>query len=488
MKIKKIALLVAVGMSSAPAFATNGMNLAGYGPVSESMGGVSAAYDNGNAGMINNPATLAMMPSGNSRLDIALGDLMPKVSSVGVNSTAKDFFMPAFGYVRKDGNLAWGAGVIPQGGMGTDYSTGSFWGTMGVFGAGSAADLATAQNTKRNMSEVGVGRILFPLAYQVNDNLNIGGSVDFVWAGMDTKWLIDGAHFGDLTGLGGGAHIFGTASGSLLTTVAGGIGASGPLTGLAYGYFDFERSGKFHQQATANGWAGNIGFTYKLSPQLTIGGVYHGKTSLNDMQTGDSSATMTMGAHFNAAGDMTVAVPGKVTIHNFQWPETYSLGLSYRPNSQWLVSADYKRINWAAVMKSLRMTFTADSGAANTAMGIAGKSLDIDYFQNWKNQNVLQLGAEYKPNDAWTFRFGTNIANNPIPDQYVSPLFPAIYKTHYTFGFGYAFSKVSSFDFSYVYTPNVSATNNWSAAGGGTTNQNITVGGGGWTAMYSYRF
>lgn len=60
MKIKKVvASLFAAGVMVSPlAYATNGMNLAGYGPVSESMGGVSMAYDNGTAAVINNPATL----------------------------------------------------------------------------------------------------------------------------------------------------------------------------------------------------------------------------------------------------------------------------------------------------------------------------------------------------------------------------------------------------------------------------------------------
>ncbi len=29
--------------------------------------------------------------------------------------------MPAIGYVRKDGNLTWGAGMMSQGGMGTEW-------------------------------------------------------------------------------------------------------------------------------------------------------------------------------------------------------------------------------------------------------------------------------------------------------------------------------------------------------------------------------
>ena len=45
------------------AFATNGMNLEGYGPIAHGMGGASMAYDNGTAAIMNNPATLACGPS-----------------------------------------------------------------------------------------------------------------------------------------------------------------------------------------------------------------------------------------------------------------------------------------------------------------------------------------------------------------------------------------------------------------------------------------
>ena len=81
MKVKTIAALLAATGAAAPAFATNGMDMEGYGPVATGMGGASYAYDNGTAGLINNPATLALMPAGTARLDIAVGGLHPDVTS-----------------------------------------------------------------------------------------------------------------------------------------------------------------------------------------------------------------------------------------------------------------------------------------------------------------------------------------------------------------------------------------------------------------------
>ena len=73
-----------------------------------------------------------------------------------------------------------------------------------------------------------------------------------------------------------------------------------------------------------------------------------------------------------------------------------------------------------------------------------------------------------------------NYANNPIPDQFMNPLFPAIEKSHVTLGAGYMFTKASSVDASFTYAPEVKQTNG----------QQVTVAHSQTNAqvMYSYRF
>src|SRR5450759_4773057 len=99
---------------STTVFATNGMNMEGYGPIATGMGGASMAYDNGTAAVMNNPATLGLMPDGN-RLDVALGYLGPNVTASApgasdAKSSANAFFMPAIGWVAKSGPYAYGVG------------------------------------------------------------------------------------------------------------------------------------------------------------------------------------------------------------------------------------------------------------------------------------------------------------------------------------------------------------------------------------------
>ncbi len=214
MQLKKLtAGLAVLGMTvPALALATNGMLMEAYGPIAAGMGGAAMAYDNGTAALANNPATLALMADG-SRVDVMVGYVGPDVeTSMGVGKSSADaFYMPAFGYVNKQDKLAYGAGIYGQGGMGTEYANG-------------------------DMAQVGVGRVIFPVAYNVDDRLNVGGSVDIVWAGMDMVVTGYGIDFKD----------------------------DSDFTGAAKGY----------------SLAAKLGFTYKLNETLTVGGVYQTAANL----------------------------------------------------------------------------------------------------------------------------------------------------------------------------------------------------------------
>lgn len=451
-KNKIVLLLCAAGVMTSPlAHATNGMNMEGYGPVASAMGGASMAYDNGTAAVMNNPATLGLMSEG-SRVDVALGVLAPSITAShagmpSVDSSATSFLMPALGYAQKSGKFTYGAGVFSQGGMGTEYAANSF--------------MAAGTNEKVR-SEVGVGRFIVPLAYQVDDKLTLGGSLDFVWAGMDLKMAMPGTGFMDLIS----TKTYGSASGSMIS-VMGGFGLAGGCTAtvtancLASTRVDFSDNSAFTGQAKGNGGAFKLGGTYKVSSQLTLGATYHSKTALGDLTTNGASMSMNV-VSVTALGGASASIPvsGSVSVRNFQWPQTFGFGAAYQASNDLLLVADYKRIGWKSVMQGFNMTFTADATQASPfATSLAGKVVDMSLYQNWVDQNVIQLGGAYKTTDALTLRAGVNLANNPVPDKYMNPLFPAIAKNHLTLGGGYAVSKKSAVDFSYVYVPKVSATN-----------------------------
>jgi len=416
----RLGLSLALALSFPPAFATNGMNMEGYGAVATGLGGASQAYDNGTAAMMNNPATLALMPEGR-RADLAYGFLGPTVEAgfggARARSKADAFSMPAFGWMRKKGDLAWGFGIYGQGGMGTEYGGDSF------MSAGSGL-------TTR--SELSVGRMIFPVAYTVSPKLSVGATLDFVWMGLDLQMAMSRAQINAMPGLDQGS--FGGSLASSLPALLPN------LTDVAY--FNFSNDNKFTGQAKAYGVGAKLGLVYQASPDLGIGASYHSETRVGNMRT-DHAELRTI------SGGTVTSISGRISVIDFQWPETYGLGLAYRTTDRWLLVADYKRLQWASVMRGFRMRFDADSGG----------NLDLTLNQNWKNQDVWMLGAAYQASPQWTLRAGVNLANDPVPDHYMHPLFPAIIKSHATLGAGYAIDKDSGVDFGLAHGFKVESTN-----------------------------
>ena len=478
-KLSFFAVLVTT-FGSSSVIATNGMNLEGYGPVAAAMGGASMAYDNGTAAVMNNPATIGLM-SAPHRMDVAVGNLGPDITatlnaaSMSADSSATSFIMPAFGWAMKNGKMTYGVGVFAQGGMGTEFGSNSWMSNPG--------QQAISPNLV-NRSEVGVGRALVPLTYQVTDQLIVGGSVDFVWAGMDLKMGMNEAQFGDLANP--ASQQQGMASGTLVDgfNALYEKGAGTGISQLHYAHFDFSNSSDFTGEAFGKGFAGKLGLTFKVNDMISIGATYHSKTNLSDLET--SNATMTMAVNGDgglmsggaATGytDMTIPVTGKISVNDFQWPATMGVGVAVTPMKGLMLVADVKQIGWADVMKNFDMTFTADNVATNG--NFAGAVMDMKLFQNWEDQTVYSVGGSFAVTDELTVRGGANRGKNPIPSTYLNALFPAIVQNHITAGVGYKLRGGSNVDLSVTKALEAKVT-----SAGGVTSAHAQFN---WQFMYSH--
>jgi long-chain fatty acid transport protein len=389
MQLNKLAAtLAAVGLAvPSLAMATNGMVMEAYGPIAAGMGGAAMAYDNGTAALANNPATLGLMADGN-RLDVMVGFVGPDVeTSMGMGKSQADaFYMPAIGYVKKQGKLAYGVGIYGQGGMGTEYANG-------------------------DMAQVGVGRVIFPLAYSVNDRLNVGGSVDVVWGGMD---------------------------------LVADLNADGTKD------INFKDDSDFTGKAKGYSLAAKLGFTYKLDDALTVGGVYQTAGNLPDLKGGGYK------------------------VEGFDMPAMLGFGLAWQANERLMVTADVKDVMWGSSM--------------NTVTIYQNGMVVAPFKQDWDDQIVLALGLAYRFSDAFTGRVGYNHGKNPIPDQNVNYLWPAIMEDHYTVGFGYAFNKQSELNFGLSYAPEVSVTGTGPTPPYGNAGMTIEHSQVNWQLMYSHTF
>lgn len=482
--LKSILVLATASLMTIPQIssATNGMNMEGYGPIATGMGGASMAYDNGTAAVMNNPATLGLMEDGETKLDVAVGTLSPTISSSTpgqpkADSSADLFVMPALGWVSKKGAISYGFGVFSQGGMGTEYKANSY------LAAGSG---------EKVRSEVGVGRLSFPLAYTVNSKLNIGGTIDYVWAGMDLKMAMPGAAFGDFTSL--GTQAYGTAGGSLVQGLVQAIAGGGLSPNWVR--FDFSDGSDFTGEAKGSGVGAKIGAVYKISDTVKIGGTYHSKTSISDLTTSNAGLSMNVndtgaGVCGGAGTSCTIGFNGKMKVKNFQWPDIFAFGAAFEATKDLMLVADYKYINWPSAMKDFNMIFTASADQADpVAQGFVnsgGTTVDVTLFQDWQVQNVLQLGGAYQTTKDLVLRAGVNLSNNPVPDKFVNSLFPAIIKNHVSLGAGYTFSPAHSLNLAYVYAPGVKV-NATDPTTGAKTGSEITHSQSNWQFMYSYTY
>jgi long-chain fatty acid transport protein len=457
-----LATFAAASLTS-PLVATNGMNMEGYGPVATAMGGTSMAFDNGTAAVINNPATLGLMAE-RARLDLALGLLGPDITAKAPNGAIADsestaFYMPAFGYARRSGNLVYGFGVFGQGGMGCQYA-GNTWRGLG-FGL-------------ENRTEVSVGRAIVPLAWQVNEKLTVAATADFMWAGMDLKMAMSGAQFFDLVMP--NSQQFGRASGTIIQSFNGMMGQLPAGTSVDYAYFNFSNGSDFTGEARGYGYAGKLGLVYRATDQLTLGLTYHTRSALSDLKA--SGAQLAFQLNIPGMGAMAQALNGELKVNDFEWPAMLGAGFAYRPNERWLIAADVREIFWQDVMDQFQMTFVASGAAANGPF--AGQNMNAVLFQDWDNQFILQLGAAYQATDQLTLRCGGNFSSDPIPDRFLNCLFPATIEQHLTFGLGWKFDERSSVDFSYTHGFEVGKTNGYGI--------HITHGQNNAQLMYSYRF
>ncbi len=363
-----------IGLFALPAAATNGMNLEAYGAKAGGMGGASFAFENGNSALMNNPATLGLREEG-TNIGLGLTLLMPDVATITPMGTAvsdgDQYWMPSLSLIRKTGKFTYGAGMLAQGGMGTEYGSS-----------------LSGDPTMPFRSEVGFGRLMFPLAYNVNDKLTIAGQVDYVWASMDVQMSPDGMN-----------------------------------------YVSFSDDNDFTGQASGNGFAFKLGAHYKLSDTLAFGATYHSKTNIGDLK---GSGT------FNFA-------PADFTVIDFQWPETYGVGMAWQATPALMLAADVKHLAWSDSMKDFRL---AVDGVAMPALP-----------QNWKDQTVIMIGGQYMLRPGLALRAGYNYASNPVPDDTLNPLFPATIESHYTFGVGWNIGGGHSVAGALAISPKVTRTN-----------------------------
>jgi long-chain fatty acid transport protein len=353
--------LLAFSLAPAIALATDGYFQHGYGVKAQGIGGVGIALPQDGLAAATNPAGTAFV---GDRLDVGVTWFAPKrgaeISGNGnpANNGSfdgngkKDFFLPEFGYTKQlSPSLAAGVAVYGNGGMNTTYNGG-----IPLFGGNKAGI---------NLEQLFISP---SLAWKPNENNAIGAAINFAYQRFEAKGL------------------------------SGFAGSPGPSVSPA----DVTDRGV----DSSTGWGLRLGWTGKVTPDLTLGATWSSKISASKF---DKYKGL-----FADGG-------------SFDIPESYGVGLAWKATPALTVAADVEEIKYGSVRSvanSIANFATAGLGSANGA-GFG-----------WKDITVYKLGVSYDLSKDLTLRAGYNHSDQPIPSSQTAfnILAPGVVQDHLSLG------------------------------------------------------
>ncbi len=413
-----------------PAWATNGMYLAGYGSEAAGRAGANIAVADRSLGLQTNPAGIAQLQGQHFGVDYQL--LAPKLSyggdplgnSLDAKSTA--FSMPSISWVHGLGKspVTVGLGLLSQGGMGATFN-------------GYRTPFGTSDGT---FSEVRFLTVTPTIAYAINEDLALGASFNAGYSDVTFRFYPHTSFYSD--------------NGTPLD----------PSDDM--GFFGANLSKRAH---TFNNSV-RLGAMWNADPRLQVGAIYQTKT-----QGTYKNGTLTL--------DQTAIGLGLVkydaVVDGFTWPEQYGFGVQVRPVDRWMVAIDGRRYLWSKAIQTIRVEGTNPDKASPMTAPV------MPFVFDWKDVWAVAVGAEFRATPAVTLRGGYNYGDNPVPDNTLNPLFPAIEKQHATLGAGYTWGA-HTVNFAVERAFEVSQTNPSSNQGLNPFGPGATVDHSQWTVSVGY--
>jgi long-chain fatty acid transport protein len=278
-------VLLATGLS-APAGATNGMRMTGFGPVQNSMGGTGVGATLDAASIVSNPAGMTEL---GGRIDFGGTYFKPTVqySATGIGP----------GLVLRDGaTLTSDRGAAPIPVLGVTIPLDGQWffgiGAYGVCGMG--VDYAANLYSSTTYSAYTQMRFVPALAYKFNDVFSLGVTANIMFG--TTGWNV--------------ASAFGQAP---------------------------------HMAAEAFGIGATIGLKFTPIDALSFGAAYETKSFFGDYR-------YNVGARANPLNPGGAPLPGGVDKLTFNQPQVVTVGVAFRPVDTLVLASDVEWINWASTV------------------------------------------------------------------------------------------------------------------------------------------
>ena len=261
---------------------------------------------------------------------------------------------PFFVYYAKPINDKWsfGLGVNAPFGLATKYDDTSIFRYQAIY------------------SSVAVINWNPTLSWKVAPNFSLGFGLDYQ---QMTVKLTNDVDFG--------AICFGTLS---------------PVTCTSLGLTPQNHDGFFSAQASGTGTGWNIGALWDISSTARLGFSY--RSTVSHSLTGNASFTNVPGAFATQAQFQPQSVSASFTS-----PRIMSLSYLQELNDQWTLTADWSNTGWSSFDK-LTIAFSKPG------------TQPVTVDEGLSNANRYSIGADYKFNQAWTFRGGLALDKTPVPD------------------------------------------------------------------------
>ena len=433
-------------------FATHGTRMVGFNAKSVGRGGTSFGIFDSPSLMMTNPAGIAFLDAPAIDGDFSL--MVPGLhftNTLNLNQEGKTNYFPvvSLAYVnpQKNSDWSWGIGAFTQGGMGADFTL-----NHALFTDNTGAFVPQTYHSKLAVMQGGPS-----VAYRISPDLAIGASAHLMYSMLEftmpysispssMKGVVNpatGMTFGDLF-------------------------AAPPAQG-GFGYTEVTAAAGM-TDLTALGFGAKIGIAYKLSEKVSLGVCY---TSPSSLTYKNGKATMDMTAQMNDAFGKAVqgymmqtpeATPqeaqgaimqqftgmgidltkGAVAHYNLEaklkFPQSIGVGTSIKATNEFRLALDVEWVNWKNAFDKMSLSMTdGENPNINTMLGSTG-SFNIDFPMQWKDEYAFRFGGEYDVNPALTIRAGYAYGSNPVPQETVFPVFPAIVDNHVMLGASYAVS------------------------------------------------
>jgi len=190
----------------------------------------------------------------------------------------------------------------------------------------------------------------------------------------------------------------------------------------------------------------NLGVFLQPNEKFNIGISYRSKI---DMELGYSDGDV----DFTVADPIAPLFPDGGVAVNLPMPASLNVGVAYKINKKWLVSADVNFVQWNKY-KSLDFDFeTNTTTTVNTPGGpmVVPVLSDSKSTRDWKNTMIYRIGTQYSASEKLDIRAGFYYDETPAQTDHYTPETPGANKIGVSTGFSYKFTSKLSLDASLLY-------------------------------------